>query len=180
MYDQIDDLNLLLDALEPLNDKERELTRMGFPLRPSKELLRFERYETKLRKVYTEAMHAFRSARAESVPQPEPLTALEAPPLIEPPIITSNKLALDPSDDLDSLDDLEPMPTPSPEFLADKPVFAMLAEMVGAIQARRASSEPAEPPAVSPPSKTPTSPPLNRRARRAQAKQARKSKSAAR
>jgi hypothetical protein len=101
--------------------------------------------------------------------------------LIEPPIITPIKPALDPPDDSDSLDDLEPMPTPSPEFLADKPVFAMLAEMVGALQARRANSEPVEPPSITPPSIVTNSPtPLNRRARRAQAKQARKSKSAAR
>ena len=71
------------------------------------------------------------------------------------------------------------MPTPSPEFLADKPVFAMLAEMVGALQARRIDSEPAESPV--PPTIVPTSPsPLNRRSRRAQAKEARKSRSLAR
>jgi hypothetical protein len=170
MYDQIDELNLLLDALEPLNDKERELTRMGFPLRPSKELLRFQRYETKLRKVYTDAMHAFRTARAESFPQPEPLTALEPPPLIEPPIITS--IQVEPPDEPNSL--------PTPEFQAGQSVVAMLAETIGALQGRRASSEPAEPPAPPSPSKVPNSPPLNRRARRAQAKEARKLKSAAR
>ncbi|MEO6811682.1 MAG: hypothetical protein ABI353_21430, partial [Isosphaeraceae bacterium] len=81
MYDQIDAINsLMADALEPLNDKERELTRLGYPLRPSKEYLRLQRYETKLRKVYTEAMQTFRQCRAERVVESEPLTCLTTEP----------------------------------------------------------------------------------------------------
>ena len=68
MCEQADAVHsLMVDALEPLDAKERELTRLGYPLRPSKEYLRLQRYETRLRKVYNEAMHAFRQARAERI-----------------------------------------------------------------------------------------------------------------
>ncbi|MEO6809585.1 MAG: hypothetical protein ABI353_10790, partial [Isosphaeraceae bacterium] len=97
---------LMVEALEPLDAKERELTRLGYPLRPSKEYLRLERYETKLRKVYTEAMHAFRQDRAERVVVgPEPITCLPVDP--DPiALLTAaiNGLALEP----------EPEPEPEP------------------------------------------------------------------
>ncbi|MEO6809424.1 MAG: hypothetical protein ABI353_09980, partial [Isosphaeraceae bacterium] len=167
---------LMTEALEPLNAKERELTRLGYPLRPSKDYLRLERYETKLRKVYTEAMHTFRQDRAERIVESEPLTCLttESDPiaLLKAQI---NSLALEP----------EPEPEPEPESslsseespFEGKPIMAMLAALVESVGNGSKSPSASTVPLASalPRPKAP----LNRKARRAHEKAARKHKSVA-
>jgi hypothetical protein len=162
---------LMTEALEPLDAKERELTRLGFPLRPSKELLRFERYESKLRKVYNDAMQAFRQSRAERViesepttlPNPEPITCLEPDPEPEPaPRIEPRSM-------------IAPPPSSSPT--TERPVKSIMAALAETF----ATATTPIPPTVRPLSTTlPVSRlPINRKARRALEKATRKQKATA-
>jgi hypothetical protein len=178
MCEQADAVELLMsDALEPLDAKEQELTRLGYPLRPSKELLRLQRYETRLRKTYNEAMQAFRQDRAERTIESEPITCL--PPEPEPIRLASSLIPTLSTE-------------PEPEPLADsdspfegKPIMAMLASLVesigqGSESEEESESEPTSPvSSASPVSLTsalpkPPAAPLNRKARRAREKAARK------
>jgi hypothetical protein len=164
---------LMTDALEPLDAKERELTRLGFPLRPSKELLRFERYESKLRKVYNEAMHAFRQDRVErgmkpdsaAPSKPEPITCLEPEP--EPT----------PSPRIETRPLIAPLPDPLPTPTEERPSRSLMAALAESF----AEATTPVPPTVRPLStKAPVSRlPLNRKARRALEKAARKQKATA-
>ncbi|MEO6809187.1 MAG: hypothetical protein ABI353_08740 [Isosphaeraceae bacterium] len=164
--------NLMVDALEPLDAKERELTRLGYPLRPSKEYLRLERYESKLRKAYNEALNSFRQYRAERVVESEPVTCLTTEPdpitLLKAQI---NSLALE--------SEPEPEPEPEPESspssespFEGKPVMAMLAALVESAGNRSTSPSASTVPLASalPRPKAP----VNRKARRAREKAARK------
>ncbi|MEO6809463.1 MAG: hypothetical protein ABI353_10180 [Isosphaeraceae bacterium] len=162
MCEQADAIHaLMVDALEPLDAKERELTRMGYPLRPSKEYLRLQRYETKLRKVYTEAMQAFRQDRAERpvATEPEPITCLEPGPKPAPEL------------------ELEPIET-SESFNENQFVRSKLAALIDSI------ANDVTPPALITRPLAATLPmaaaPLNRKARRAREKAARKHKTLAR
>ncbi|MEO6808526.1 MAG: hypothetical protein ABI353_05380 [Isosphaeraceae bacterium] len=172
---------LMVDALEPLDAKERELTRLGYPLRPSKEYLRLQRAESKLRKVYNESMQAFRQARAERVVASEPITCLT--PDLEPISLLAarlNGLASEP----------EPKPEPEAEPESDlssespfegKPIMAMLAALVESIGHGSESPSPTPSPSTVPLATAlprPTAP-LNRKARRAREKAARKHKAMA-
>ncbi|MEO6811859.1 MAG: hypothetical protein ABI353_22345 [Isosphaeraceae bacterium] len=176
MYEQIDAINFLMaDALEPLNDKERELTCMGYPLRPSKEYLRLQRYETRLRKVYTEAMTAFRQYRAERIVESEPVTCLPADP--EPTALPTSSI-----NGLISEPEPEPEPESSPSSespFEGKPIMAMLAALVESVG--HSSKSPSPSPSTVPLASAlpmPTAP-LNRKARRAREKAARKHKAMA-
>jgi hypothetical protein len=186
MCEQADAVHILMaDALEPLDAKEQELTRLGYCLRPSKEFLRLQRYETRLRKVYNGAMQSFRQSRAEQVVASEPITCLPTEPIhLASSLIQT--LAT------------KPEPDPEPEPLADsdspfegQPIMAMLAALVESIgQASESEpeseSEPPSPAPSAPPvsltSALPKQPaaPLNRKARRAREKAARKLKAISR
>jgi hypothetical protein len=168
---------LMVEALEPLDAKERELTRLGYPLRPSKEFLRLQRYETRLRKVYNEALDAFRQDRAERVVVgPEPITCLASDP--EPITLLSTLI-----------NGLVPEPEPEPESspssespFEGQPIMAMLAALVESIgqgsESELESEPPSPAPSASPVSLSSALPkpsgPLNRKARRAREKAARK------
>ncbi|MEO6808184.1 MAG: hypothetical protein ABI353_03615 [Isosphaeraceae bacterium] len=157
---------LMVDALEPLDAKERELTRLGYPLRPSKEYLRIQRNETKLRKVYNEALQAFRQARAEGFVAPEPITCL--PPDPEPTLLPST-----PNNCLNSEPEPEPEPSPSSTSpFEGKPIMAMLAALVESAGNGSTSPRPSTVPLSSALPKS--SAPINRKARRAREKAARK------
>ncbi|MEO6807727.1 MAG: hypothetical protein ABI353_01260, partial [Isosphaeraceae bacterium] len=169
---------LMVEALEPLDAKERELTRLGYPLRPSKEYLRLERYESKLRKAYNEAMNAFRQYRAERIVGPEPITCLPVDP--DPiALLTAaiNGLALEPEPEPEP--ELEPESSLSSEEspFEGKPIMAMLAALVESVGNGSKSSSPSPVPLASalPMPKAP----LNRKARRAHDKAARKRQSVA-
>jgi hypothetical protein len=187
MCEQADAVHLLMaDALEPLDAKEQELTRLGYALRPSKELLRLQRYETRLRKVYNESMQSFRQSRAEQIVASEPITCLPTDP--EPIRLASSLIQTLAT---------KTEPDPEPESLADsdspfegKPIMAMLAALVesisqGSESESESESEPLSPaPSASPVSlssalPTPPAAPLNRKARRAREKAARKLKAVA-
>lgn len=73
---------LMVDGLEPLDAKERELARLGYSLHPSKELNRLQRHETRLRRIFNESLDGFRRLRAEGFTGPEPITC--RPPQSEP------------------------------------------------------------------------------------------------
>jgi hypothetical protein len=184
MCEQADAVDILMsDALEPLDAKEQELTRLGYCLRPSKEFLRLQRYETRLRKVYNEAMQSFRQSRAEQVVASEPITCLPTEP--EPTRLVSSLIQTLATE-------------PEPEPIADsdspfegQPIMAMLAALVESI-GQGSESEPES--ESEPPTSTPSAPPvsltsalpkppaapLNRKARRARDKAARKLKAMAR
>ncbi|MEO6809895.1 MAG: hypothetical protein ABI353_12350 [Isosphaeraceae bacterium] len=151
--------NLMVNALEPLDAKERELTCLGYPLRPSKEYLRLQRYESKLRKVYNEAMQSFRQARAERIDEPMPITCLEPEP--------------EPASEIES----EPIAS-SESFDEERPVRSKLAALIESI------SNGATTPALITRPLAATLPmaaaPLNRKARRAREKAVRKHKAMAR
>ncbi|MEO6809001.1 MAG: hypothetical protein ABI353_07800, partial [Isosphaeraceae bacterium] len=139
--------SLMVDALEPLDAKERELTRLGYPLRPSKEYLRLQRSETKLRKVYHEAMNAFRQARAERLVEPEPINTLEPEPEPTPEI------------------EPEPVIAPSASQEDKQPIMSIMAALIESI----AEASTPVPPTIRPLAATLpfTAAPLNRKARRA-------------
>ncbi|MEO6809015.1 MAG: hypothetical protein ABI353_07870 [Isosphaeraceae bacterium] len=176
MCAQVDSAYILMtEALEPLDAKERELARMGYALRPSKEYLRIERYESRLRKVYNDAMHAFRQSRAERAVRPESLTCL--PPEPDPIALLKaqiNGLVLE--------SELEPEPDPesspsSESPFEGKPIMAMLAALIESVGHGSESTSPS-PSAVPLASALPRpAAPLNRKARRAREKAARKHKS---
>lgn len=170
VHNQIADLQtLLVEALDPIDAKERDLARLGYSLRPSKEMLKFQRYETKLRRVFNDSLNEFRKARAEGFNGPESITAIEPEPVVEPLPIT----ALEPEPE--SIIEPEPVQVSEPEAepFAGKPVMSMLASMVDAVQARR---EGLSVPVKTTPTPSRTSKPLNRKARRKQASLARKAK----
>jgi hypothetical protein len=136
--------------------------------------------------VYNQAMQAFRQAREERVVAIEPITCLASDP--EPIDLVSTLirgLAPEPEPESES----EPEPTPSSESpFEGKPIMAMLAALVESIgQASEPESE-TEPPLPAP-SPSPVSlssalpkrpaAPLNRKARRAREKAARKLKTMA-
>jgi hypothetical protein len=182
MCEQADAVEILMaDALEPLDAKEQELTRLGYCLRPSKEFLRLQRSESKLRKVYNEALAAFRQVRAEQAVASEPITCLTPDP--EPIRLASSLIPTLAT---------ESEPDPEPESTADsdspfegKPIMAMLAALVESISQASESEEESEsePPPPAPPAPPvsltsalpkPPAAPLNRKARRAREKAARK------
>ncbi|MEO6808790.1 MAG: hypothetical protein ABI353_06730 [Isosphaeraceae bacterium] len=169
--EQADEVHLLMvEALEPLDAKERELTRLGYPLRPSKELLRFQRYETRLRRVWNEAMTEFRRVRAEGFTGLEPITCLEPEPIVEP----ARPKAPEPT----SVKEFEPEPSPPPSESSDDEFgVSKLAALVKTLAAN-ADRHSAPSLASSMPKKPST--PMNRRARRAQAAAARKVHASAR
>jgi hypothetical protein len=171
MRDEADGVHhLLVDALEPLDAKERELARLGFSLRPSKESLRLQRYETRLRRVWNEAMNEFRRVHAQGFIAPEPITCLEPEPDAEPIGLTTLK------------PDPEPMPVaepePSPSDSDSSGVECTVSKLKTLIHTLSADQD--APPAPSRPVPTASTPlpapkpPMNRRARRAQAAAARK------
>ncbi|MEO6812245.1 MAG: hypothetical protein ABI353_24315 [Isosphaeraceae bacterium] len=170
--EQADEVHfLMVEALEPLDAKGRELASMGYALRPSKELLRLERYETRLRRVLNESLTEFRRVRAEGFHGPEPITLLVPEPIAEP--VVNLPLA-------------EPVNEPAPveplaERIKGEPEVSKLFALIEAIAA--IEEAPPEPSPMAPsvsPSFTKPSRPLNRRARRAQAAAVRKSKATAR
>ncbi|MEO6811191.1 MAG: hypothetical protein ABI353_18945 [Isosphaeraceae bacterium] len=162
---------LMVEALEPLDAKERELTRLGYALHPSKELLRFQRYETKLRRVLNDSLNEFRRVRSEGFHDSEPITML-APEAVAEPVIT---LPL-------AEPVIEPAPCEPPAVaLEGEPEVSRLLSLIEAFATiEEAPPEPSPmAPSVSPSFAKPSRP-LNRHARRAQAAAARKSKVAAR
>jgi hypothetical protein len=163
LRDETDALQSLLDeSLDPLNEKERELARLGFSLRPSKELLRLERYEARLRKVYNESLNTFRRACAEGVASSEPITCLEPEPVAPP-------LELKP----------EPIVEPEPardDSMDDSQIPASAALVIEALRAKAALSNALADKAPALPASRPT--PRNRKARRASEKAARKARKA--
>ncbi|MEO6809236.1 MAG: hypothetical protein ABI353_09020 [Isosphaeraceae bacterium] len=158
--------NLMVEALEPRDAKERELTRLGYPLRPSKEYLRLQRSESKLRKVYNEAMHAFRQDCAERLVEPGSMTCLEPEP------ITCLESEPEPAPEI------VPEPTATSESFNEKQfVRSKLSALIESI------ANDATPPALITRPLAATlpmaAPMLNRKARRAREKAARKHKAPA-
>jgi hypothetical protein len=182
MCDHADAVHTLMtDALEPLDAKEQELTRLGYCLRPSKEFLRLQRYETRLRKVYNEAMQSFRQSRAEQVVASEPITCL--PPEPDPIRLASSLIQAQAAEP-----ESEPIADADSPF-EGKPIMAMLAALVESIGQSSESEEESEPPTPAPSAPPvsltsalpkPPAAPLNRKARRAREKAARKLKAMAR
>jgi hypothetical protein len=169
--------SLMVDALEPLDAKEQELTRLGYALRPSKEFLRLERYETRLRKVYNEAMQSFRQSRAERVVESEPITCLTTDP--EPASLLASLInGLSPEPEPEPEPESEPSPSSESPF-EGQPIMAMLAALVESVGTGSTPPAPAPVPLTSALPKPPAAP-LNRKARRAREKAARKLKAIAR
>jgi hypothetical protein len=180
MCEQADAVHvLMMDALEPLDAKERELTRLGYPLRPSKEFLRLQRYEGKLRKVYNEAMQTFRQARAEHVNEPAPITGLTPNPT--PVALPSAQIqCLAPEPEPIPRVEVRPLIAPSPTPTLSPKTEPARKSLMAALAETFAEATPV-PPTVRPLSaKVPVSRlPLNRKARRALEKAARKQKATA-
>lgn len=83
--EQIDSLeSLYVNAMRPLDLKERDLAALGIPLRPSAELAKLQRHEESLRRVFTESLNEFRRLRAEGFTGPTPITAPEPESAPEP------------------------------------------------------------------------------------------------
>jgi hypothetical protein len=134
---------------------------MGFSLRPSKELLRLERYEARLRKVYNESLNTFRRARAEGV-GPEPITCLEPEP-VAPPLEFQPEPVVEP----------EPEPAPD-DSVDDSQVASRLAQVIETLRAKTTLSNALADKAPAPTTTRPAQ--RNRKARRASEKAARKAR----
>jgi hypothetical protein len=172
--EQADEVHLLMvEALEPLDAKGRELARLGYALRPSKELLRLERYETRLRRVLHESLSEFRRIRSEGFHGAEPITLLAPEPIAEP--VVETPLA-------EPVVESAPVEPPA-EFttIERAPEVSQLLSLIASFAAKEEAAPEPTPlaPSVSP-SVTRPSRPLNRRARRAQAAASRTSKATAR
>ncbi|MEO6810095.1 MAG: hypothetical protein ABI353_13355, partial [Isosphaeraceae bacterium] len=178
MCDQADAVSLLMvDALEPLDAKECELTRLGYPLRPSKESLRLERYETRLRRVWNEALNEFRRVRAEGYTGPvlTDLLELESEPAPDPEPISPTLLMGPEPEPTPPAAEPSPSDSSNDEFAVSK-LLSLVKALAPTPEAPAASTHAAPP---QPSSKAKPTAPLNRRARRAQAAKARKAHASA-
>lgn len=183
LSEQLDDLQRLrIEALDPLNAKERELSRLGYPLRPSKEYLQLQRYEGQLRRASNELLSEFRRLQAGEHASPVPIVNLE--PESAPKPLHNDPPAPEtaPAPVNDPRADSENGPMNSSEM---QRLSAKLAATAGTAIAGPRDSPASVPSPTLLPSPRPslfTTPtiPMNRKARRAQAAVSRQSKASAR
>jgi hypothetical protein len=180
LCEQLDALQLLrIEALDPLNAKERELTRLGYPLRPSKEFRRLQRYEGQLRRALNDSLNEFRRLQGEKLASPLPIVALEPEPAAEPSRIQPPEPEPEPA----AVTEPRPRLVNLLETPAGRSLSAKLAAIGGVL-----AVESSDPP-LTVPMPLPSSPPsllaapatpMNRKARRAQAAAGRRAKASVR